>query len=322
MDMTNFMNDSTLIETEVWFLPFDIISIISTSLSIILGLLYLFIVIKHKTYSPVQMLLVCNSSVAIILLSCILLNMAIFTLQHDLQKSSEKTISFCIILAFLVYGTDGLQNYSYLLTAVYQYISVVYPTKIIWRTVKTQFSLIIIIWVICILYSLPLLLTGQITYNIDNQICQMPLRLSLPIVFVSAIIYMIPNSGILGVYIKLTRYVQQMSSRTVSNNTLFHARRELRLVQRTFVLTNTLIVLGLPFMIFVLMSFFTPPPKYHFRIAFLCADISVLVVIIIGYCFTPNIKTIIRKILSRSTPVEPMTIRFTAATYGRTITAN
>ncbi|CAF0721213.1 unnamed protein product [Adineta steineri] len=271
------MNDSTLIETELWFLPFDIIGIISTSLSIILGLLYLFIVIKHKTYSSVQMLLVCNSCIAVILLSCILLNMAIFTLQHDLQKS-------------------------------------IYPNKIIWRTVRIQFCLVTVIWVVCILYSLPLLLTGQITYNIDNQVCQMPLRLSLPMVCVAAIIYMIPNSGILGVYIKLTRYVHQMSFRTISNNTMFHARRELRLVKRTFILSNTLIILGLPFMIFVLMSFFTPPPKYHFRIAFLCGDISVLVVIIIGYCFTPNMKTIIRKILSRSTPVEPMTIRFTAGT--------
>ncbi|CAF1014341.1 unnamed protein product [Adineta steineri] len=238
--------------------------------------------------------------------------MAIFTLQHDLQQSNEKNISFCIILGFLGYGADGLQNYSYLLTAAYQYISVVYPNKIIWRTIKFEFCLIIIFWIICILYTLPLLVTGQITYNIDNQVCEIPLRLSLPIVYVAAIIYIIPNFGIAAVYIKLTRYVHQMSFRTISNNTIFHARRELRLVQRTFILSNSLVVLGLPYMIFVLTSFFTSPPKYHFRIAFICADISVLVVVIIGYCFTPNIKTIIRKILSRSTPVEP--IRYTART--------
>ncbi|CAF1085173.1 unnamed protein product [Adineta steineri] len=191
-----------------------------------------------------------------------------------------------------------------------------------WRTVKIQSCLVIVIWVVCILYSLPLLLTGQITYSVNNQICQIPLRLSLPMIYVTVIIYMIPNSGILGFYIKLTRYVHQISLRTVGNHTLFHARRELKLVKRTFILSNTLIVLGLPYMIFVLMSFFTPPPKYHFRIAYICADISVLLVVIIGYCFTPNIKTIIRKKFTRSTPVEPMTIRFTAATYGRTITAN
>ncbi|CAF1085250.1 unnamed protein product [Adineta steineri] len=314
MEVVNFMNDSTLIETEVWFLPFDIIGIISTSLSIILGLFYLFIVIKHKTYSTVQLLLVCNSSVAVILLSCILLNMAIFTLQHDLQHSSETSISFCIILGFLAFIADGLQNYSYLLTAIYQYISVVYPNKVIWRTVKTQFCLIIVIWIVCIIDMLPLFVTGQITYNIDNQVCQVPLRLSVSVVYGAAIIYAIPNFGITVVYIKLTRYVQQISLRTVSNHTLFHARRELRLVQRTFVLCNTLIVLGLPYMIFVLMSFFTPPPKYHFRIIFIGIDISVLAVVIIGYCFTPNIKTIIQKILSRSTPVEPMAIRYTAGT--------
>ncbi|CAF1018483.1 unnamed protein product [Adineta steineri] len=308
------MNDSTLIETEVWFLPFDIIGIISTSLSIILGLLYLCIIVKHKTYSSVQMLLVCNSSVAIILSSCVLLNMAIFTLQHDLQHSSEKSISFCIILGFLSFVTDGLQNYSYLLTAVYQYISVVYPTKIMWRTVKTQFYLVLIFWIVCIMDIFPVFVTGQITYNVNNQSCQVPLRLSLPLIYVAAIIYIIPNSGIVVVYIKLTRYVQQMSSRTISNHTLFHARRELRLLKRTFILCNTLIVLGLPYMIFNLISFFTTPPKYDLRIAYICIDISVLMVIIIGYCFTPNIGTIIRKLLSRSTPVEPMAIRYTAGT--------
>ncbi|CAF1018590.1 unnamed protein product [Adineta steineri] len=240
--------------------------------------------------------------------------MAIFTLQHDLQHSSEKSISFCIILGFLAFVADGLQNYSYLLTAIYQYISVVYPNKVIWRTVKTQFYLIIVIWIVCIIDMLPVLLTGQISYNVNNQICQVPLRLSLPLIYVAAVIYTVPNFGITVVYIKLTRYVHQISLRTVSNHTLFHARRELRLVQRTFVLTNTLIVLGFPYLIFVLTSFFTSPPKYHFRIIFICIDISVLMVVIIGYCFTPNIKTIIRKILSRSTPIEPVTIRFTAGT--------
>ncbi|CAF1012327.1 unnamed protein product [Adineta steineri] len=314
MDMINFMNDSTLIETESWFLPFDIINIVSVSLSIILGLLYLFIIIKHKTYASVQMLLVCNSSIAIILVCCVLLNTAIFTLQHDLNQSRENNISFCIILSYLAFIAGGLHNYSYLLTAVYQYISVVYPNKVIWQTVKTQFCLISVIWIVCIIDMVPLFVAGQITYNIDNQVCQVPLRLSVSVVYGAAIIYAIPNFGITVVYIKLTRYVQQISLRTISNNTLFHARRELRLVQRTFVLCNTLIVLGFPYLIFVLMSFFTPPPKYHFRIIFICIDISVLAVIVTGYCFTPNIKTIIRKILSRSTAVESMRVRYKAGT--------
>ncbi|CAF1330038.1 unnamed protein product [Adineta steineri] len=226
------------------------------------------------------------------------------------RELEKHIISRC----FFGYCTDGLQNYSYLLTAVNQCISVVYPNKIIWRTIKFQFCLILVIWIVCILYSLPLLVSGQIIYNIDNQICQIPLRLSLPMIYVAAIIYIIPNSGILAVYIKLTRYVHQMSSRAISNHTIFHARRELKLVQRTFILSNTPIVIGLPYMIFVLMSFFTSPPEYHFRIAYICANISVLVVVIIGYCFTPKIGAILRKKLSRSTPVEPITIRYTART--------
>ncbi len=299
------MLNSTMITTESWFIPFDSIMILTISLSIILGIIFLSIAITHRRCWSISMLLICNSCLAEVLLSCVLLGMAIFTFKNDLKQDTGN-ISFCIIISFLCYVTDAIQNYSYLLTAIYRYMSVVYPGRLLWQSAKFQIALIIGQWIFSIMYAVPFLITEQIVYNVDNQICQVPLRLSITMIYISTVLYALPNVCILCVYIKLVRYVRQISNRTILANTLFHAQRELRLIQRTLILSNILIILGAPYAIFVIVSFITTPPKYHFRIAYIFIDISVLSIMIMTYYFTQPIKEIIQKIFTRSNAVEPM----------------
>ncbi len=299
------MVNSTMITTESWFLPFDSIMIITIFLSIILGIIFLSIAITHRRCWSISMLLICNSCLAEVLLSCVLLGMAIFTFKNDLKQDTGN-ISFCIIISFLCYVAEVMQNYSYLLIAIYRYMSVVYPARLLWQSVKFQIALIIGQWIFSIMYAVPLLITEQIVYNVDNQICQVPLRLSVTIIYLTIIVYTIPNLCILCLYIKLFRYVRQISNRTTLTNTLFHAQRELRLIQRTFILANILIIIGAPYAIFVIISFFTTPPKYHFRIAYIFIDISILSIMFMTYYFTQQIKEIIQKIFTRSNAVEPI----------------
>jgi hypothetical protein len=231
--------------------------------------------------------------------------MAVFALQNDLKQETGN-ISFCITISFLCYVTDAMQNYSYLLTAMYRYMSVVYPARHLWQSTKFQIALIIGQWTFSVAYAVPLLISKQIVYNIDNQICQVPLRLSVTMIYISIVLYTIPNLSIVFLYIKLVRHVRQISNRTTLPNTLFHARRELRLIQRTLILSNILIILGVPYTFFVIMSFITTPSKYHFRIAYIFIDISVLAIMIMIHQFTQQTKEIIAKIFSRSDVVVPI----------------
>jgi hypothetical protein len=231
--------------------------------------------------------------------------MAVFALQNDLKQETGN-ISFCITISFLCYVTDAMQNYSYLLTAMYRYMSVVYPARHLWQSTKFQIALIIGQWTFSVAYAVPLLISKQIVYNIDNQICQVPLRLSVTMIYISIVLYTIPNLSIVFLYIKLVRHVRQISNRTILPNTLFHARRELRLIQRTLILSNILIILGVPYTFFVIMSFITTPSKYHFRIAYIFIDISVLAIMIMIHQFTQQTKEIIAKIFSRSDVVVPI----------------
>jgi hypothetical protein len=299
------MNNLAIIPTELWFINIDSLMIITTSLTLIFGLIFLIIAITHRICWTVSMMLVCNSCLAEVLLSCILLSITIFTFHCDLKQNTGNT-TFCVTFDFLCYIVDTLQNYSYLLTAIYRYVSVVHPSKLFWKSAKFQIGLIIGQCIFSTAFALPLLLTGQIVYNIDNQICQVPLRLSVSIMYVSFVLYFIPNISILCIYIKLARYVRQMSIRTTSAHSLFHARRELRLFQRTFILVIILIILGIPYAIVVFISLFTTPPKYHFRIAYIFVDISLSSIMIVTYYFTEQVTTIIQKIFIRSNAIEPI----------------
>jgi len=51
------MKDSTLIQTELWFLPMNIVMITTTIISIALGLIFISITMMYKTSSSVQIIL-------------------------------------------------------------------------------------------------------------------------------------------------------------------------------------------------------------------------------------------------------------------------
>jgi hypothetical protein len=86
-----------------------------------------------------------------------------------------------------------------------------------------------------------------------------------------------------------------MSKRITPVNTLSRAKRELKMVQRTVKLINILITVDFPYTLFLFMSFFDSAPKYHFRIAFLFIDVSLVFVIIALFLFTDPLKASVMK---------------------------
>jgi hypothetical protein len=92
-------------------------------------------------------------------------------------------------------------------------------------------------------------------------------------------------------YLKLVRYVRAMSKRVTPANTLLRAQRDLKMVQRTVKLIDILWILDIPFILFTFMSFFTSLPKYHFRIAYIFFDVSLVFVMIALFQFNDPLKS-------------------------------
>ena len=74
-------------------------------------------------------------------------------------------------------------------------------------------------------------------------------------------------------YVRLVRYVKEMGKNVAAANTLLRAQRELRIVRRTVILVSGLLVTGIPYATFIFISFFTIPPQYHFRIAYVLSEV-------------------------------------------------
>jgi hypothetical protein len=300
MESTTFLSslskdtNATVINIQFWFIPLEIISVTSLILAIISAITFLLIVIIDKTCHTVPMMLVANSCLTEFICACNLLGMAIFALENDLKQIQYQD-SLCIFRAYMTYAAGSLQYYSYLLQAIYRYLFVVYPARLTYQSARFQIFLICLTWIGAILYPIPMVFTDQIKYFADSQLCQTPFRLSFLIIFEAVYIYMVPVGAIVFIYFRMVRYVKQMSKRVTPANNLSRAERELKMVVRIIKIVSILLSIGLPFSIFMFMSFFNSTPKYYFRITYTFMNVFLILVMIALFQNTDPVKTYLKK---------------------------
>ncbi|CAF1145295.1 unnamed protein product [Adineta steineri] len=299
-------NNSSTINIEPWFIPLDILMIICLIFVIIPVLIFLLIILIDRTCHTVPMMLVANSCLAQFILGSDRLVITLSALNNDL-KQIQYPNSFCIVGGYLTYVSCAVLNYSFLLQALHRYIIVVYPSRLFWQRLQNQAYLIGLSWIYAFIFPIAFIFTGDITYNVDNQICQIPLRLSVQLNFVAFSVYILPIVLTLLIYWRLVRYVNEINRRSTSVNTISRAQRELKMFRRTVILLLILFVIDFPYALFMFMSFFNQAPKYHFRIAFIFIDFALACVMIALFQFTDPLKKLIMKKLSlRSETVVPV----------------
>ncbi|CAF1285314.1 unnamed protein product [Adineta steineri] len=292
------MNSSSILIIELWFIPFDILMIICTIIVILIATIFLIIIILDKTCHTIIMMHVANSCLVELIYAIQLLGVAIFALKNDLQQIQYQD-SLCIFRAYIGYVAYGMQNYSYLLQAIYRYITVVYPSYLFYQSTRVQGLLICITWIFDIIYPIIYVIKDQIKYIIDDQMCQMPLRFSFYTIYNAIYVYGIPIILIMVIYFKLLRYVHEMNKHIIPTNILLRAQRELKMIQHIIIIVMILFAIGFPYAIFILMAFFNSVPKYHFRIAFFFVDTLLVLVMIAIYYFTDPLKQSIMKRIKR-----------------------
>jgi hypothetical protein len=260
-------NSSMPIDSAIWFVPLDIVMLILAIFVIICGLLLLVFLLFDRTCRTASTLLLSHSCIVGIFFALVMFHMTLFTLQRDLQQRAEED-ALCIFRGYLDYCTAALQNHSFALHAVHRYMTVVHPSFRLWQSIRFQTILIMIKWIFFMSLFVPLLWRHDIRYNSDNQICQIPLTLPLPALYVTFLIFVSPVTIIIVVYYKLLRYVRSMGQHITPVNRLFRTKRQLKMIRRICVLINALLFLALPYTTFIVLSFVTVVPKYHFRIIF------------------------------------------------------
>ena len=291
----NSMNNETAVNSELWFIVISISSIGSLALAILLALSFLIIVIYNKTCRTIPLVLTSNSCVAEIVYSSCMLSIVVFTLENDIKRRAFQD-ELCLFRDYLGFVGTALLLYSFTLQALYRHIIVVYPTRLSWQSVRVQSTLICFSWLFCIIPLLPSLLMGSATYDVDNQACILPFKLSSPIIYNVTVVYLIPVSIIIFIYSKLVRYVHQVSTHATSSaHTLQQARRELVMVRRIIITVGILLIFGIPYTTFMFIAFVTKPPKYYYRIALFFSDSSQIFIVLVLFKFSRPVMDVLRK---------------------------
>jgi hypothetical protein len=291
-----FNNISITRVVEPWFIPLDIFSIICTIFAVGLATLFLLVIIFDKRCHTVPMMLIANTCLAELICGVDIFAMTVFALVNDLKKTQYQD-SLCVFRGYLSISSSAIQYYSFVIEATYRYTIVIYPNNLVRKSLRTQILLIGATWMFGFVFPLPFIFTGDYTYDVENQLCQIPLPLSITIIFTAFCVYLIPMNMIIFIYLKLIRYVKETSKRVTPVNTLARAQRELKMVHRIVMLVSILSAPGLPQLVFILMSFFTSPPKYDLRIVLAFIDVALVSVMVALFQFTDTLKTSVKKFL-------------------------
>ncbi|CAF1444620.1 unnamed protein product [Adineta steineri] len=296
------VENSTKTSIESWFIPVDILIIICDVSSVILAILFLIIIIRDRTCRTVPMMLVGNSCFATLMFGSAMVNLTSLTLEKDLIQIYSHDL-FCIFAGYLIHVTCAAQNYSFLLQAIYRYLLILHPTRFFWHSFRIQILFICMSWIIAFIFPMEYLFTGQIVYDVNNQVCELLPRLSFSVIYMAFCLFGIPVSMIMFIYFILVRYVKKMNTHVTPINTLVRALRELKMIRRTVILITIVVTVCFPYQLFLLMSFFNRKPKYNFRIAYVFGDISILCVIITVFIFTDRLKASVKNIITRPTSI-------------------
>ncbi|CAF1124054.1 unnamed protein product [Adineta steineri] len=290
------MKNLSGITNESWFIPIDIITNLCIFCSLILAIIFFVTIFFSKICRTVPMMLVTNSCFSGIIFGIVIYYMNLFKLLNDYNQIEYQDM-YCSFRGYAGYASCSILNNSFLLQSIYRFVRIIYPSRLIFQSYKFQFFLILFTWIFGILYPIKFLFTNEIVYNIENQICQLPLHLSFSIIYMANFAYILPVSLTFIIYLKLVLYVKKMSKRVTVINRLHRAKQELKMLRRTVILVAMLIIYCFPYAMFIFFSFFLVIPKYHFRISYVFIDVSYLFMMIALFQFTDPIKTSITKIL-------------------------
>ena len=294
---------------ESWFIALDAISIALLVMTLLLSAILFIITVLGETRRTVPAALGMNSCTVHIFFGSVLLSMSLFTLENDWKRRVYHD-SLCSLRGYLIYVGHSLFLYSLTSQAFYRYVIIIHPARLWWQSMRLQLTLICSTWIFSLAAFTPWAFNGDIVYDEDNQVCLLVLRPSAPVLYTMAYSYIIPILIIIYFYVRLVRHVRQMSTRATAAPTQFQGRRDLIVVRRIITIIIVLLIFGMPYTSFAVVSFVRPPPRYHYRISIFCMNVAQACVTLAVFKFSPPVTDLVTKLkrvpLNRVNPIRTL----------------
>ncbi|CAF0930094.1 unnamed protein product [Adineta ricciae] len=308
--MTELNNTLTPVVIESWFIPLDIIPMFALILTIISDCIFLIVIIFDKACHTLQMMFIAYTCFAQLLTSINMTWVYIFRLENDL-KQLQYYNSMCLFRGYFTPASCAMMIHSFTLQTFHRYMTAVHPTHLFWQSIRTQLFLICISFVFCLLFPLIPLLAGYIVYNVYNQNCEILFSFNFGVIWISSCTYNVPVVIIIFLYFRLILYAKSINNVATAANVFSRAQRELKMVKQIVILVSMLLIFGVPYVTFIVTSFFTNIPLYHYRISHIFVVLPYPVLIATLFYFTEPLKDSLKKNFSRRRNLIGLSTTFT-----------
>ena len=278
--------------------------LITSAIALIVSSIYLIIIIVSQGQRvSVSSLLASNTYLSALTYSSAHFAIAVAVLKSDMVVKNGTRIPldnpFCMSSALVFYGGCALLYYSYVMEAIQRFSRVVLHDYRWLHKRRIQCLFILGQWIICILATfIPLIFTNQLQYDLNMNMCIIPIRSSGWTMYYALFCYTIPLVLVGIFYHRLIQYIMTARNRVsaclISGSVVISAQRQLALIQRVVILVGILVCSGLPYCLFIFIGFWTNPPEYQFRISFLCVDIALASVVLAMFCYSRDISRLRR----------------------------
>ncbi|CAF1431539.1 unnamed protein product [Adineta ricciae] len=224
---------------------------------------------------------------------------SIQTLLGDLLGQSFDS-PWCIFSGYFALLQVSMMYVSFINQAFYRLVRIVYPQSQCFRSIKFYIVLTIVEYICTIGIQCVIIPWNGIIYLTNDYFCYVSFANIRALVWTAIFAYQVPCACTLMIYIRITMFLRnQANNLTVA--TRQRQRRDFLIVQRILIIMTLLITLGIPPMFFILR--FAVTGDYHpltLRVSCLPAAISMASLNIVLIFSIPQLKSVIRKLLTQN----------------------
>ena len=155
------------------------------------------------------MMLVANSCLAGFLLGSDILAMIVFALHNDLKEIQYQDSTFVFSMLFWICCMRFTELFLFIISHLSANGHCLSNTIVLANSSNTIITHWFDMDFLPFYFPLAFLFTDEIIYDVENQMCQVPLRLSFSILFLTCCIYNIPISLTMLIYFKLVSICEE-----------------------------------------------------------------------------------------------------------------
>ena len=243
----------------------NLLTLLNSILTILIcSFVLLLIIIFHRRPCSVPILLAGHTSSTLLISAFMLGGMAtasLFGYLGIVLKQHGNTI-WCRWRGFLVHGFVCAVYDSYALQAAYRLCRVVYYRRKSLHSFPMYSLLVPVQTFVSILSISPVLFHGDVIYLPSEYYCQTPFTNILAINYIAIRLLLMPILFIVIAYIYILRHIRRSNSSAAAVTDNSHRRskqnkRDLTVVKRLLIMLSSLVILGLPSVVFLIILMFT-----------------------------------------------------------------